>query len=390
MRPIDIGPANLETIRRILCEHTPGLEVRVFGSRVSWTARATSDLDLALMTDEPLTVARVADLRAAFTDSDLPFRVDIVDWASTSESFRRVIEAEYAVLDYKRRYSTGEWIHCTLADACSAIDYGLTASASNQPNGPRFLRITDIVSGQIDWNAVPYVTVDDSTSEKYRLYNDDIVVARTGASTGVSAYIKDPPRTVFASYLVRLQANHDFEARFLAYYLKSEGFWEFIRGVLGDKSAQPNASASTMTAAPLHAPRDKTEQRSIANVLGALDDKIELNRRMNATLEAMARALFTSWFVDFDPVRAKMEDRDTGLPKDIADLFPRPAGGVGTGRDTGGVATGTIARADRGQPATTASQGDCGTVSGYGEHADRRTCASFHRRSTMWIGNAIY
>ncbi len=322
MRTIDIGLANLETIRRILCEHTPGLEVRVFGSRVSWTARDTSDLDLALMTDEPLTVARVADLRAAFTDSDLPFRVDIVDWASTSESFRRVIEAEYAVLDYKRRYSTGEWIHCTLADACSAIDYGLTASASNQPNGPRFLRITDIVSGQIDWNAVPYVTVDDSTSERYRLYNDDIVVARTGASTGVSAYIKDPPRTVFASYLVRLQANHDFEARFLAYYLKSEGFWEFIRGVLGDKSAQPNASASTMTAAPLHAPRDKTEQRAIAHILGTLDDKIELNRRMNVTLEAMARALFTSWFVDFDPVRAKMEGRDTGLPKDIANLFP--------------------------------------------------------------------
>ena len=274
------------------------------------------------MTDEPLSIARMAALRAAFTESDLPFRVDIADWASTSESFRRVIEAEYAVLDYKRRHSTGEWIHCTLADACSAIDYGLTASASNQPNGPRFLRITDIVSGQIDWNAVPYVTVDDSTREKYRLYNDDIVVARTGASTGVSAYIKDPPLTVFASYLVRLQAKSDYEARFLAYYLKSEGFWEFIRGVLGDKSAQPNASASTMTAAPLHAPRDKTEQRAIAHILGTLDDKIELNRRMNATLEAMTRALFTSWFVDFDPVRAKMEGRDTGLPKDIADMFP--------------------------------------------------------------------
>ena len=64
------------------------------------------------------------------------------------------------------------------------------------------------------------------------------------------------------------------------------------------------------------------EQRAIAHVLGTLDDKIELNRRMNATLEAMARALFRSWFVDFDPVRAKMEGRDTGLPKDIADLFP--------------------------------------------------------------------
>ncbi|MEW6167775.1 MAG: restriction endonuclease subunit S [Pseudomonadota bacterium] len=64
------------------------------------------------------------------------------------------------------------------------------------------------------------------------------------------------------------------------------------------------------------------EQRAIAHILGTLDDKIELNRRMSETLEAMARALFKSWFVDFDPLRAKMEGRDPGLPDAIADLFP--------------------------------------------------------------------
>jgi type I restriction enzyme S subunit len=64
------------------------------------------------------------------------------------------------------------------------------------------------------------------------------------------------------------------------------------------------------------------EQRAIGQILGALDDKIELNQRMNETLEAMARALFKSWFVDFDPVRAKAEGHDPGLPKPIADLFP--------------------------------------------------------------------
>ena len=65
-----------------------------------------------------------------------------------------------------------------------------------------------------------------------------------------------------------------------------------------------------------------SEQRAIAHILSTLDDKIELNRRMNETLEEMARALFKSWFVDFDPVRAKMEGRDPGLPKHLADLFP--------------------------------------------------------------------
>ena len=58
------------------------------------------------------------------------------------------------------------------------------------------------------------------------------------------------------------------------------------------------------------------------HILGTLDDKIELNRRMNKTLEAMAQALFKSWFVDFDPVRAKMEGRVSGLPQHLADLFP--------------------------------------------------------------------
>ena len=322
MTPIDIRPADLATVQRILREHVPDLEVHAFGSRVAWTARETSDLDLALMTEEPLGIDRAAGLKAAFTASDLPFRVDIVDWASTSEAFRKVIGAEYVVLDSKGGSSSADWVRLTLADACSAIDYGLTASASNERSGPRFLRITDIVSEQIDWNSVPYVAAADSTAEKYRLHDGDIVVARTGASTGASAYIKNPPRAVFASYLVRLRAKPDFSARFLAYVLKSEEFWEYIRGVLGDKSAQPNASASTMTAAPIRVPRDKAEQCEIAHILGTLDDKIELNRRMNATLDAMARALFKSWFVDFDPVRAKMDGRDTGLTKEFADLFP--------------------------------------------------------------------
>ena len=64
------------------------------------------------------------------------------------------------------------------------------------------------------------------------------------------------------------------------------------------------------------------EQYFIANILYALDEKIELNRLMSETLEAMARALFNSWFVDFDPVRAKAEGRDPYLPKHLADIFP--------------------------------------------------------------------
>ncbi len=86
-------------------------------------------------------------------------------------------------------------------------------------------------------------------------------------------------------------------------------------------STFPNVSANQL--ANIEWPKlALPEQRAIAHILGTLDDKIEVNRRMNETLEGMTRALFKSWFVVFDPVRAKMEGRDTGLPRDIADLFP--------------------------------------------------------------------
>ena len=83
----------------------------------------------------------------------------------------------------------------------------------------------------------------------------------------------------------------------------------------------PNLNTRILAAVPVLLPRD-SEQKAIANILGTLDDKIELNRKTNETLEAMAKALFKSWFVDFDPVRAKAEGRPTGLPDEISALFP--------------------------------------------------------------------
>jgi type I restriction enzyme S subunit len=209
-----------------------------------------------------------------------------------------------------------------LADVCKSIDYGYTDSASNVPIGPKFLRITDIVKGYINWGNVPHCNVTDEIKRKYQLHHGDIVIARTGATTGASAYISNPPEAIFASYLVRLKLAESVEPRFISYFLHSSDFWDYIRGVLGDKSAQPNASARTMTQAKLRFP-PLAEQQAIAHILGTLDDKIELNRRMNETLEAMARVLFKSWFVDFDPVRAKAEKRQpAGMSLETAALFP--------------------------------------------------------------------
>ncbi len=106
------------------------------------------------------------------------------------------------------------------------------------------------------------------------------------------------------------------DPRFISYFLRGLDFLAY-----SDKAAVPGLNRNHLHQARVLVPSDISEQRAIAHILGALDDKIELNRRMSETLEAMARALFKSWFVDFDPVRAKAEGRDPGLPKPLAGLF---------------------------------------------------------------------
>ncbi len=92
---LDIRPDLLRLVQDILQRHVPDREVRAFGSRVKGTARPSSDLDLVVMGDEPLPLVVYAALLDDFEQSDLPWRVDVVDWATTAESFRRIIEQEW-------------------------------------------------------------------------------------------------------------------------------------------------------------------------------------------------------------------------------------------------------------------------------------------------------
>lgn len=110
------------------------------------------------------------------------------------------------------------------------------------------------------------------------------------------------------------------DSRFLYYVFTQLG--HELESAGGGGSVYTNVSKSRFSDIEIVIPEDLDEQRAIAHILGTLDDKMELNRQMSETLEAMARALFKSWFVDFDPARAKAEGRDPGLPKFIASLFP--------------------------------------------------------------------
>ena len=108
---------------------------------------------------------------------------------------------------------------------------------------------------------------------------------------------------------------------YLRWLVRGPEWWDQIRKFLNVGAVFDSLKCADVPNFKLRIP-PPDEQRAIAHILGTLDDKIELNRRMNETLEAMARALFKSWFVAFDPVRAKSDGRDPGLPKPLADLFP--------------------------------------------------------------------
>ncbi|MCD4782997.1 MAG: nucleotidyltransferase domain-containing protein [Candidatus Eremiobacteraeota bacterium] len=95
---IDIKPGHKEIIDNILKEHVPEFEVRAFGSRVNGTAKSYSDLDLVLVGNQEVSIRKLRQLEDAFQESDLPFRVDVIDWNRISDEFRKVIEKGFEVI----------------------------------------------------------------------------------------------------------------------------------------------------------------------------------------------------------------------------------------------------------------------------------------------------
>lgn len=98
MPPLDLKPRDWEIVHNILARHVPQYEVWAFGSRTKGTAKEYSDLDLAIITDQPLGLSLSAAIADDFVESDLPIKVDVVDWATTSEAFRQIIEKEKLVV----------------------------------------------------------------------------------------------------------------------------------------------------------------------------------------------------------------------------------------------------------------------------------------------------
>ncbi len=208
-----------------------------------------------------------------------------------------------------------------LIDPGRAISYGIVQPGVPASDGIPIVRVTDIRDGRIATDDSLRVSRDiEAAYSRTRLRGGELLLTLVG-TIGEAAVVPDslagwntaravaviPVRPDVGSYWVKLA-------------LQSPEVRHIIDSRL-NTTVQATLNLRDVAQLPIAMPPEP-ERRAIVHVLGTLDDKIELNRRMSETLEAIALAIFRSWFINFDPVRAKSENRDSGLPKPIADLFP--------------------------------------------------------------------
>ena len=325
-----------EQLEALLREHVPGAEVWAYGSRVNGESHEASDLDLVLrsQTLEPLGV-EFLDLKEAIEESNIPILVQMHDWARLPESFHREIERDYVVVQdvTNPTAAPGQWREVSFERLLAEpVRNGIYKKKKFHGRGDKIVNMGELFAHP-RLRDVHMRRVELSESEQHRfsvqpgdlLFARRSLVAEGAGKCSVVLEINEP--TAFESSIIRARPDtRKADSLFLYYYFNSPIGLHSL-DTIRRQVAVAGITGTDLAQLPVRVP-PLPEQRAIAHVLGTLDDKIELNRRMNETLEDMARALFKSWFVDFDPVRARMDGRwrrgDSlpGLPADLYDLFP--------------------------------------------------------------------
>ena len=330
--------AHREAIIAVIAANDRVERAVLFGSRATGTNTVTSDVDIALF-GERLTLTDRARLTAALEEIPMAQSVDLLLYDSTSDRMLREHIRNHGVEWYPRatpQWRQGvygrvpvEYVEEPLDSLCvpeRGIQTGPFGSQLHKRDyvseGTPIVTVEHLGDNRLVHRDLPRVSDKDRDRlSKYRLKAGDIVFSRVGSVDRRALVRQEEEGWLFSGRCLRVRGDPGhIDTTFLSYFFGLHAFREHIRSIaVGATMPSLNTRLLSSIVVP-HPPLP--EQRAVAHILGTLDDKIELNRRMNETLEAMARALFKSWFVDFDPVRATMDGRDTGLPQDIADLFP--------------------------------------------------------------------
>ncbi len=336
--PIDISPDSLEIILDILRKYLlPNTRVWVFGSRAKWTTHDGSDLDLAVEGTQPIDYDVMINMSIEFDDSNLPYTVDIVDLRTISSNFKKIINAQKIPLLFANQnnnskiqsnettFTPKNWIHAVFSDV---IDI----------DPKRNLKKDTIVKFVSMENLKPFTRkISNYTIKNYssgsKFQNGDILFARITPSleNGKTAYVdfldKDEIGAGSTEFIILAPKDKRLDSIFVYYLSRTTMVRDIAIKSMTGTSDRQRVKNDIFKKINITIPLIQ-EQNAIAKILSDLDSKIELNNKMNQTMERIARRLFKSWFVNFEPVRAKMDGRWKrgqslpGLPSTAYDLFP--------------------------------------------------------------------
>jgi type I restriction enzyme S subunit len=184
----------------------------------------------------------------------------------------------------------GHWDVVRLGDRCGKPQYGYTETATANPVGPKFLRITDIQENGVEWAAVPHCRCAQPELAKYVLESGDILIARIGATTGKSYLTRELQMpAVFASYLIRVRTRPELDAEYLYYFLNSEAYWAQVNAYKEDKLKKGISGSALADLRLPFAPLE--EQRYVARALRRVDRKIETEEKRRAALKELFRTM---------------------------------------------------------------------------------------------------
>ncbi len=318
---IDVAKHELKTILDILNKHVNECEVRAFGSRVTWTNKDSSDLDLVVVCDEELERGRIRKLREAFEESSLSFTVDVMDWQSITKEFQKNIEKSYYVLKKAYEKTNNVWQYYKVSDFADVMSGGTPKT-----------EISEYWNGNIPW-----ITPKDLSNYNAReISRGERNISLEGLKNSSARLL--PPRTVLLTsrapvgYLAiaknELTTNQGFKNLIVKNGFSPEFIYYLLLNNVDYLKLQASGStfqeltASTLRNLEFLLP-EYAVQEEIAIILGNIDDKIELLREQNKTLEAMAQAIYKRWFVDFE---FPIED-ETSKPLSLKRGEPKGRGG---------------------------------------------------------------
>lgn len=315
VKDIDITPKQRENVCSILATHFPDTEVWAYGSRVHWNATSSSDLDLVVFSSD---TSGLANCRDAFAESSLPFRVDLFLWDKIPANFQNRIKQEYAILLQSERL---DWNTKQLG----CVTHWKSGGTPNKS-------IKEYWNGKIPWISAKNLKTDHITDSEIHISEeglsrgsrladkDEILILVRGSELFNRipiSFLKKP--VAFNQDVKAIKANEELYPSFLFYWLKSKE--TFLKSKVESTGIGAGKLDTTFLQNIAISYPTISEQKRIAGILSAFDDKIELNRKMCKTLETMAEALFKSWFVDFEPVRAKIAAIENGKDPELAAIM---------------------------------------------------------------------